>query len=362
MSRMGRLRHFLVAVFLALPSSPQVVAGQWSTLGCFPVSVIPKQQIVTPAKPQKPGLSTCSSICGKNAGVNATPYSSFPYPLFAFTDKVCYCGAILPKAASGVVYNKCAKTGFLYLYMINNVPKQSSCRILNYWKKDVSVAYGSDKLTWSKDKATVTINMKGTNGARLYTTDHYLYGIHSATIKASSTPGAVTTLYLTDDVNEQHTCQHEVDIEIINAVPCKEGNCLWFNTFTNGYGNGGNNFKFNGSAVKSITKKNFSVGDSHDYLVWWQPNFICWYVDGVRIHCNYQRKAPYQIPYYPQRLTVSMWSNCNDWQPEFKGYWGGCIKDWKKVTTSTVSNLARVACTKPVKSRYDRKRKECKKH
>lgn len=352
-----------VTIFILSITAGLVAAQGYAKVGCFKAKPLAwsKTTYTLPKDKSTPNPTNCANLCGFNRGKNVE-HSPFPLPLFSVVKGGCLCGALVPNKADQARDSDCQKASsskspsHVTVYVLHDVAKERSCRVVNYGMKDFDVAYNAHRASWSNGGKRVTYTMAGSSGTRINTRELYRYGLAFVTMKADPTPGAVTTFYLSDDLYEHHRCQHEIDIEIINAVPCTEGQCLWLNHYNGGCCDSGNTWKLNRTVVsKRIKASTFAVSKWNTYVIWWQPNFICTYVNGAKIHCSLQKKAPHNIPTHPMRIQTSMWSNCVNWVKAFAqwgGYWGGCVGNPNKITTSSLENMGRVVCSQPLKSQY----------
>jgi GR25 family glycosyltransferase involved in LPS biosynthesis len=125
----------------------------------------------------------------------------------------------------------------------------------------------------------------------------YHYGSFSAVLKPPSVPGLVTGMFL-----HRNSPRQEIDIEFLG----KDTRKMLVNVFYNP-GPEGTRLEYGYRGTPTLVDLGFDAADDfHAYRIDWQPNSICWLVDGEVV---YERLIwdPTPIPDQPLEFNLNLW-------------------------------------------------------
>jgi beta-glucanase (GH16 family) len=135
------------------------------------------------------------------------------------------------------------------------------------------------------------------SAAALTSRDQYLFGRFEAIIKASSTPGVVTGMFLHRDSPRQ-----EIDIEIAGNRTDR----LLVNVFFNPGGEGAR-YDYGYRGAPSYVDLGFDASEAfHRFAIEWGPCEIRWFVDNHLVHKRVEWE-PTPIPHLPMAFHINVW-------------------------------------------------------
>lgn len=270
-----------------------------------------------------------SSLCRTTCTQRDTPLMAFQKT--SSSKGMCFCGSQIPDRASQAPGSSCAmNVPFVSLYY-NHYSNKDACHV-DYVSMDPAhwnVKYGSSNNKFISGNNTNAMTMAHQSGTNMYRSDSQTFGMICVNSQVSGIPGAITAFYLSNDPQNQHTSQDEIDFEWINAYPCSGVGCLWTNHFVNGV-------QYNPSLLGQSQLNFKTYGGYHSYCLNWQTDKIEWFTDGRLVSSTHSNVNP--IPQKPLNTIISFWTDVGN-----KFNWGGQL-DWNAVVYSFLSGEVRIRC------------------
>jgi hypothetical protein len=250
---------------------------------------------------------------------------SAEFPLMAFKNNQCYCGVdILPPNTKSV----CNGNMQLFYDALN----WKKCNHVDAKINKFTFVYGWENIRYYSDNS-IDIKLQRFVGSAMYENIYSQYGLYCMRIKASNIPGAISAFYLSNDPQNIHKTQDEIDFEFINSPPCKSRGCIWTNNFVNGRQYNATNFEQT-ELQKLVGNPKFSIASSyHNYCIDWNRYYIRWFVDGKLI-----RKKTSNIPQKKMTTFISLWTNKNPKK------WGGSLPSSAPPTYTAFADYRKIIC------------------
>jgi GR25 family glycosyltransferase involved in LPS biosynthesis len=129
-------------------------------------------------------------------------------------------------------------------------------------------------------------------------TRRYLYGRFSAELRASSSRGTVTGMFL-----HRSSPRQEIDIEILGRDPTRMLTNVYFNP-----GCEGDRFEYGYRGTPAVVDLGFDASaGAHLYEIEWRRDVIRWIVDGRVLHVRHVWD-PTPVPHRPMEFDVNLWA------------------------------------------------------
>jgi len=289
-------------------------------LGCFNTTV--QKQFM-----KKTSLQNCATIC---------TVAKYPLTIYQKTSASCFCGNIIPSKENQIACT-CCSTSVYY----NDISNGKQCKI-----SDMAFSDTNFEIPWGRERVTlgnIDMNIKmmpySCDGGRMNTKSAFRYGMFSVDMLIDGSRGLTSAFYLKSSKRDINVGDDEIDIEFINGRPAKTSGALWLNDFYHGKSQKISMFETN--SMRNLTRvPTFSTLTAyHTYTIFWQPNFIRWYVDG---HFIDQKTGT--VPNLFQFPTFSFWS----YGPKKSGVgtpWGGwCDTNVNRIRKLSAKNFRYITC------------------
>jgi beta-glucanase (GH16 family) len=180
------------------------------------------------------------------------------------------------------------RKGTTPLFFASDGWTNGSCFDCGWYKQNAQIADGMLTLSIDKDWS----GKYHYSGGEYRTADHYGYGYYETSMMAIKNDGVVSSFFTYTGESENNPWD-EIDIEILGKDTTK----VQFNYYTNAQG--GHEFLYN---------LGFDASEGyHTYGFDWQPGYISWYVDGVKVYT-----AEQNIPSTPGRIMMNTWPGVSD--------------------------------------------------